>query len=83
MEARRRGLHRLRVVTASLSAASVVGTGALTLVVAAQATAAGEVSTGTTENTTDTGSTDPGLDAPAQPLAPVAPGGADASSGGS
>lgn len=83
IEARRRGLHRLWVVTACLGAASLVGTGGLTLVVAAQAPAAGEVSTGPTEDTTDTGSTAAVPAAPTQPLAPAPPGRADASSGGS
>jgi hypothetical protein len=79
-EARRRGLHRLRLVTASIGAAAAVGTGAIAWSAASQtasATAA-DVSNGT--GSTSTGS---GFAAPAHPPGSTTSGGAHASSGGS
>jgi hypothetical protein len=84
-EARRTGARRLRVVTASLSAAAVVGTGALAWSVAAPgasatATTSDEVDDSTVSSTT---SSDDGFVAPSQLPSTTSSGSAHASSGGS
>jgi hypothetical protein len=82
-EARRIGAHRLRVVTASISAAAVVGTGAL-----AWSVAAGTASASTGQSSSDDGSTgtsgsdDSFVPSPTLPQTSI-PGNAHASSGGS
>jgi hypothetical protein len=53
-ENRRRGTRRLRLTTATLGAAAVVGTGALTWAIAAQS---GDTATTTATSGTDSGST--------------------------
>ena len=87
-EARRTGAHRLRVVTASIGAAAVVGTGALAWSVAANTASA---SAGTTsengdvsDDGTSTTSTDDGqFVAPSQLPQTSSAGSSHASSGGS
>jgi len=56
-EARRTGAHRLRVVTASIGAAAVVGTGALawSLVTASASASAGQASTSTSDDSSTSG----------------------------
>ena len=58
-EARRTGAHRLRVVTASIGAAAVVGTGALawSLVSDSSSASAHQSSTSTSDDTTTGGGT--------------------------
>jgi hypothetical protein len=58
-EARRTGAHRLRVVTASIGAAAVVGTGALAWSLVADSTSASadQSSTSTTNDTSTSGNT--------------------------
>jgi hypothetical protein len=58
-EARRTGAHRLRVVTASIGAAAVVGTGALAWSLVADSTSAAvdQSSTSTTNDTSTSGNT--------------------------
>jgi hypothetical protein len=85
-EARRRGLHRLRVVTASLGAAAVVGTGALTWTLAGSTDAADAATTagsgsGTSAGTSTTGNGQ--LSPPMQLPGSGGQGNAHASSGGS
>jgi hypothetical protein len=86
-EARRTGVRRLRVVTASLSAAAVVGTGALAWSVAAPtATAATTTSDESGESTVTTGTSrdDDGFTLPSQlPTTTRHSSGSHASSGGS
>ena len=83
-ETRRTGAHRLRVVTASIGAAAVVGTGAL-----AWSVAAGTTNAAAQQSTSDDGSTvtpnwdgDSFLQAPTLPQAGIG-GNSHASSGGS
>ncbi len=76
----RRGLSRVRLATASLAAAAVLGTGALTWQVQSAATAG-------SSTTTDAGTTDSSSGSSSGSLPGSDPGtgsgGADASSGGS
>jgi hypothetical protein len=82
-QARRTGAHRLRVVTASIGAAAVVGTGAL-----AWSVAAGTASASTGQSSSDDGSTgtsgsdDSFVQSPTMPQTSVG-GNAHASSGAS
>ncbi|MCW2582623.1 MAG: hypothetical protein JWQ53_1413 [Klenkia sp.] len=84
LETRRRGVRRVRVVTAWLAGAAVVGTGALVVVVADQHPAAGTSSSTTQAPADEDRSTDPFGGPPSTGLgqAPVG-GGSHASSGGS
>lgn len=92
-EARRTGAHRLRVVTASIGAAAVVGTGALAWSVAANTASAsagtssgnGEVSDdGSTSTSTTTTNDDDQFVVPDQlPQTSTLGGSSHASSGGS
>jgi hypothetical protein len=69
-------MRSLRIATAAVGAAAVVGTGGITAAVAEPPAPAGEVDSGTPAG-------EGGLQPPAQPPGPAAPGDADASSGGS
>jgi hypothetical protein len=80
-EARRRGLHRLRLVTASIGAAAAVGTGAIAWSVASQTASASAVDGVSTESGS-TSSTNQFLQ-PSQPPGNAGGGGVHASSGGS
>ncbi len=93
-EARRRGMRSLRIATAAVGTAAVVGTGGITLAVAEPPAPASGLDSGTPAGTSTearTAATAPpapppgeaGLQPPAQAPEPVAPGNADASSGGS
>jgi hypothetical protein len=82
-EARRRGVRHLRITTATLSAAAVVGTGALAWSVAdgtATAATTGQTSTDTFGTTTSTGGQ---FVAPSQLPGSSSSGHSHASSGGS
>jgi hypothetical protein len=81
-EARRTGARRLRVLTASLSAAAVVGTGALAWSVAAPSATATTSDESDGSTGTNTGGDD-GFVAPSQLPSTTSSGGSHASSGGS
>jgi len=89
VDARRQGLHRLRLATASLGVASLVGTGAVMAALVEPSTAAGGSDGGTSQDpsgdspSTGATPTDGGLTAPVEPPGPAAPGPVDASSGAS
>lgn len=83
---RRRGVRGLRIATAAVGAAAVVGTGGITLAVAEPPAPPGEVDTGTPavpSAATSTPPTESALQPPAQPPEPADPGPVDASSGAS
>jgi hypothetical protein len=83
-EFRRRGIRSLRMATAAVGAAAVVGTGGIALALVEPPSAASEVDAGTPGDTsTGTPPTEAGLSAPAQAPESADPGKADASSGGS
>jgi hypothetical protein len=82
-EARRTGAHRLRVVTASIGAAAVVGTGALTWSLVTDTTSASADQTSSDDSTTSSSTTDDGFSQSATLPQTSASGGANASSGGS
>ena len=82
-EARRTGARRLRVVTASIGAAAVVGTGALTWSLVTD-TASASADQSTSDDSTTTNSTsDDGFSQPATLPQSSTSGSAHASSGGS
>jgi hypothetical protein len=78
-EARRTGAHRLRVITASLGAAAVVGTGGLAWSIASDTSAAAEQSSTDGSTTSSGDSFSPSSTLPQSSSS----GSADASSGGS
>ena len=78
-EARRTGAHRLRVITASLGAAAVVGTGGLAWSIATDTSAAAEQSSTDGSTTSSGGSFSQSSTLPQSSSS----GSADASSGGS
>ena len=87
-EVRRRGAGRLRVVTATVGAAALVGTGALTYSMAAGTASAGTSGGGpavSNDGPTTPGTTtdDGGLFGPVQSPQVATPGNSHASSGGS
>jgi hypothetical protein len=92
VESRRRGLHRLRMVTASVVAAAVIGAGALTWAVAAEettgstpvaASSGDESATGTASDDTTSDATGSGDRSTGTTLGSSDSDQADASSGGS
>jgi hypothetical protein len=83
IETRRRGLHRLRMVTASMVAAAVIGTGALTWTVAADETNGATTESAGTSDTTNSDTTTPQAPSFGTTLGRSDSGHADASSGGS
>ena len=82
-EARRTGAHRLRVVTASIGAAAVVGTGALTWSLVTDTTSASADQSSSDDSTTSSSTSDDGFSQPPTLPQPSAPGPVHASSGGS
>jgi hypothetical protein len=88
-EARRSGAHRLRVVTASIGAAAVVGTGALAWSVASTESASAGTTNQNGEESDDGGATTSTTDDDGQFVAPYqlpqtsSSGSSHASSGGS
>ena len=82
-EARRTGAHRLRVVTASIGAAAVVGTGALTWSLVTDTTSASADQSSSDDSTTSSSTSDDGFSqSPTLPQSGTS-GSANASSGGS
>ncbi|TFV89586.1 hypothetical protein [Blastococcus sp. CT_GayMR16] len=80
--ARRTGVHRLRVTTAALGAAAVVGTGGLAWYVAADTASAATTDEASSDDSGTTTGTDQ-FTAPSQSLGTTGSSGSHASSGGS
>jgi hypothetical protein len=82
-EARRTGAHRLRVVTASIGAAAVVGTGALTWSLVTDSTSASADPSSGTATSDDASTSDDSFGQSSTLPQTSTPGGVHASSGGS
>jgi hypothetical protein len=82
-EARRTGAHRLRVVTASIGAAAVVGTGALTWSLVTDTPSASADQTSSDDSTTSNSTSDDGFSQSSTLPQSSTSGSANASSGGS
>ena len=82
-KARRTGVHRLRVTTATLSAAAVVGTGALAWSLAPGTATAATTFGASTDNSSGSSSTTGRFAAPSQLPGSTSSGSSHASSGGS
>jgi hypothetical protein len=82
-EARRAGAHRLRVVTASIGAAAVVGTGALAWSLVTNTANASADQSSSDDSTSSSSTSDDGFSQPSTLPQSSAPGPVHASSGGS